>query len=104
MIKKDTVSLQLWLPTGIYEKVMNDPRNSGTGQCERFRTILLAALTRHLAQSELPIQITSEIDRRPMAIPITINRADYDALSEMAQNTGLSKKKLAEVLICEEVL
>lgn len=103
-MKKDAVSLQLWLPTGVYEKVMNESEKNSTGQCERFRTILLKALTRHLRQPDIPIRIVSENDRRPVAIPITIRRADYNALTELAKSTGLSKKKLAEVLICEEVL
>lgn len=103
--KKDTVSMQLWLPTLVYEKAMeHEGDKEKVNQCERFRSLLLVALSRHLESPEIPLRIISENERRPVTIPFTIERTDYDRLTELAKNTGLSKKKLAEVLICEEVL
>ncbi len=105
MKDKKMVSLQLWLPGTVYERVISTGGEDGgrVNKSARFRNLLVCGLSRHLGDSDIPLRIDSESERKPTTVCITISQKDYASLTDMAEKVGLSKKKLAEILICEEV-
>lgn len=103
MEKRDTVSFAFWVPLAVAEKVNT---LKGESQCDKYRTLLIQAMKKYMEQpGTIPLHmLQEEVQRRRVAIPITISRTDYEQLDKLSQATGLSKKKLGEILICGEVI